>query len=65
MITVNGKEIDNAENLSLSSFLKRESYNIKFIAVECNGQIIPKSKYEEKILKCGDRLEVVSFVGGG
>ncbi|WP_294392899.1 sulfur carrier protein ThiS [uncultured Clostridium sp.] len=65
MITVNGDEISNADNLKLSDFLKREGYNSSLIAVECNGSIVPKSSYEDKKLEDGDSLEVVSFVGGG
>ncbi|WP_294153568.1 sulfur carrier protein ThiS [uncultured Clostridium sp.] len=65
MITVNGAEISNADNLKLSDFLKREGYNSSLIAVECNGSIVPKSSYEDKKLEDGDSLEVVSFVGGG
>ena len=65
MITVNGAEISNADNLKLSDFLKREGYNSFLIAVECNGSIVPKSSYEDKKLEDGDSLEVVSFVGGG
>lgn len=65
MITVNGKKINNADNLKLSDFLKREGYNTSMIAVECNKSIIPKIKYVEKKLEDGDSLEVVSFVGGG
>lgn len=65
MITVNGDEISNADNLKLSDFLKREGYNSSLIAVECNGSIVPKSSYEDKRLEDGDSLEVVSFVGGG
>ena len=34
-------------------------------AVEKNGQIVPKSAYESTVIKDGDSLEVVSFVGGG
>lgn len=37
----------------------------KRIAVECNGEIIPKSQYAESVLKEGDQLEVVGAVGGG
>ena len=35
------------------------------IAVERNGEIIPKTSYQDIILQDGDVLEVVSFVGGG
>ena len=65
MITVNGKKITNSDNMKLSDFLKKEGYDTSMIAVECNKSIIPKIKYEEKILEDGDSLEVVSFVGGG
>ena len=51
-------------NLS-SQYLKSADYNPKRIAVERNGEIIPKSKYEETLLSDGDVLEIVSFVGGG
>ena len=65
MIYVNGNEISNADNLRLSDYLRQEGYTISFVAVECNGSIVPKTQYEEKILIDGDIIEVVSFVGGG
>ncbi len=65
MITVNGNKISNADNLSLSDYLIQESYKISLVAVECNGSIVSKTQYEEKILTDGDVIEVVSFVGGG
>lgn len=65
MIIVNDIKFTNADNMNLYDFLSREKYNLKLIAVECNKIIIPKSQYENTILKDGDRLEVVTFVGGG
>ncbi|MGV8980573.1 sulfur carrier protein ThiS [Clostridium sp.] len=65
MIHVNGNEIRNVDNLRLSDYLMREGYTISFVAVECNGFIVPKTQYEAKILTDGDVIEVVSFVGGG
>ena len=65
MITVNGIKITTADNLKLSDYLTNEGYDTSLIAVECNGSIIPKAKYDEKVLEDGDSLEVVSFVGGG
>jgi sulfur carrier protein len=35
------------------------------VAVEHNGEIVPRSGWAETILNGGDRLEVVHFVGGG
>lgn len=65
MITVNGNKISTADNIKLSEYLVQEGYNTALIAVECNGSIIPKTNFEEKILEDGDSLEIVSFVGGG
>lgn len=65
MIYVNGNEVGNADNLSLYDYLVQEGYTISFVAVECNGSIVSKTQYKEKILTDGDVIEVVSFVGGG
>lgn len=35
------------------------------VAVELNEEIVPKAKYGETVLKDGDKVEVVRFVGGG
>jgi sulfur carrier protein len=35
------------------------------VAVEHNGEIVPRSTWPETALSSGDRLEVVHFVGGG
>ena len=37
----------------------------KTLAVERNGEIVPKAAYGETILQDGDVIEVVNFVGGG
>ena len=65
MITVNGKEVALTGPLSVADYLEQNNYQIKRIAVEMNGNILPKYSYSDTMLKDGDRLEVVSFVGGG
>lgn len=65
MITVNGKELELKEPLTLEVFLTKSHYNLKRVAVEMNGEIVPKSVYATTLLHNGDKLEVVSFVGGG
>ena len=64
MIKVNGENAD-AAGKSLAEYLATENYDQKRIAVELNGNIVPKAKYAETVLKDGDCVEVVSFVGGG
>ena len=64
MVTINGEAL-NLEGTILADYLKDAGYDLTRIAVEKNGEIVPKAEYAETILKEGDRLEVVSFVGGG
>lgn len=65
MIKVNGKEIELEKAASVEVYLESAGYQMKRIAVELNGEILPKNEYADRILKDGDRMEVVTFVGGG
>lgn len=65
MITVNGKQIQLASEMSVADYLEQNNYQINRIAVELNEEILPKYSYSDTMLKDGDRLEVVTFVGGG
>ena len=62
---VNGAEVSLDGVCTLKAFLELEGYVIDRIAVEKNGEIIPKALYEIEPLTENDRLEIVSFVGGG
>jgi len=64
MIKVNGENIDISD-ITLSEYLDSTNYDIKRIAVEKNGELITKSQYDSTVLKDGDSVEIVSFVGGG
>lgn len=65
MITVNGKQVELKEEMTILQFLEKEGYQTTRIAVEKNGEIVPKRTYQDAIIHSGDVLEVVSFVGGG
>ena len=64
MVFLNGKEYELV-NKNLAIVLDDFKFDIKTIAVEVNEEIVPKSTYDQTILKDGDVVEVVSFVGGG
>jgi len=64
MVKVNDTELDLVGK-TVSEYLATTNYDPKRIAVERNGDIVLKSQYDVTILKDGDRLEIVSFVGGG
>ncbi len=61
---VNGREID-AAGMTLLEFLRTNGYQEMRVAVEKNGEIVPRSRYAEELLCDEDRIEIVSFVGGG
>ncbi len=64
MVKINGEEFNVAGN-TITEYLAKTNYDPKKIAVECNGDIVFKSKYDETVLHDGDIVEIVSFVGGG
>lgn len=69
MIKVNGIDVEtdgkSFVGKSVAEYLSTTNFDCKQIAVERNGDIVPKAKYTETLLADGDSLEVVSFVGGG
>jgi sulfur carrier protein len=64
-ITVNGKAQSHEAPLVLSALLERLSLAGKKIAVERNGEIVPRGQHAATELANGDRLEIVVAVGGG
>ena len=65
-IVVNGRrrELD-AHAVSLLALVRQLGLEGKRIAVERNGEIVPRSRYAETLLEHGDRVEIVGAVGGG
>ncbi len=64
MIHINGTASAIAGK-TLAEYLAATQYDPKRIAVERNGQIVPKAQYGETVFQDGDNIEIVSFVGGG
>lgn len=64
MVKINGRDMD-AAGRTLADWLASAGYDQKRVAVERNGDIVPKAQYGDTLLQDGDCLEVVSFVGGG
>jgi len=64
-LSVNGevRRFDGA--LDVARLLERLELAGKKVAVERNGEIVPRSRYAETRLASGDQLEIVVAVGGG
>jgi sulfur carrier protein len=62
---INGTNIEIGREMTLKDLLESKGYKISRVAVELNGDIVPKSRYDHVIVSDGDSLEIVSIVGGG
>jgi sulfur carrier protein len=64
-VYVNGAPRQLAESCKIAALIKELGYTGKRIALEKNGDIVPRSQYAEHTLNDGDKLEIVVAVGGG
>lgn len=62
---VNGKALDIPSGTTILQLLERLGICHEKVVVEVNMQIIAKEDYQEMLLHEGDKVEIVSFVGGG
>ncbi|HYN54823.1 MAG TPA: sulfur carrier protein ThiS [Methylotenera sp.] len=65
-LTINGKPRNfDAEIFSVASLVTMLDLEGKRLAIECNGEIVPRSQFAQTQLEDGDKLEIVGAVGGG
>ncbi len=64
-ITVNGKERDVAAGTTVAQLVAELNLKTDRIATERNLAVVPKASYAQTALLEGDKLEIVTFVGGG
>ena len=64
-ITVNGRSQEVPPGTTVAALLVRLGVERGRVAVERNGDVVPRKDHETVELAAGDRLEVVAFVGGG
>lgn len=63
-IKVNG-ELGTFEASTVGKWLSAQGYDGKKVVVELNGAILKRDSWDAAVLKDGDALEIVGFVGGG
>ena len=64
-ITLNGERRLLPAGLTVASLLAEIGLDTRKVAVECNEEIVPRSRYAATLLADGDSLEIVHFIGGG
>ena len=64
-ITLNGQSLTISDGINLRQLLEEQGLATRRVAVELNGEIIPKSEHANTTLHEHDRLELVHALGGG
>ena len=64
-LSINGESKQLAPHTSVAQLIEQMNLTGKRVAVERNGEIVPRSQHSAVELHSGDRLEIVVAVGGG
>jgi sulfur carrier protein len=64
-IVLNGEPRELAPGTTVAALLRELAIRDERVAVEVNLEVIRRDKRQERVLSEGDRVEIVSFVGGG
>jgi sulfur carrier protein len=64
-LLLNGDERNIANVVSIADLVSALGLDARKVAVERNLEIAPRSTYAETALADGDRIEIVTFIGGG
>jgi len=64
-IKINGEDKRLDEPVTMAALLSELGWDGRKVAVERNLEIVPRSVYDQTVVKHGDRLEIVHFIGGG
>lgn len=65
-LTINGKSRSfDADYFTVANLVTKLDLEGKRLAIECNGEIVPRSQFAQTQLADGDKLEIVGAVGGG
>ena len=64
-IRLNGGEREVPAGTTIAQLLQLTGFGERRVAVECNGEIVPRSQHALAELRAGDQIEIVQAIGGG
>tara|TARA_B100000900_G_C20299763_1_gene601675 strand:+ start:80 stop:280 length:201 start_codon:yes stop_codon:yes gene_type:complete len=64
-ILLNNKPEKLFDGFTIKKLLEQKKIQNKYFAVEINRKIIPKSNHDTHIIKDGDKIEIITAIGGG
>jgi thiamine biosynthesis protein ThiS len=65
LVHVNGEDKEIVEGTLLAELITQLNLPVQRIAVELNRSVVRRPEWEKTVLREGDRVEIVHFVGGG
>lgn len=64
-IVVNGEDYTLGEGATVAELIDTMGLKVRRFAVEVNREIVPRDRHADHVLRDGDHVEVIQFVGGG
>jgi len=64
-LRINGKTVELEKPTPLLDYLEKLGVNARSVAVEHNGEIVPRTSFTRVTFRDGDQVEIVRMVGGG
>jgi sulfur carrier protein len=64
-IRINGEPADMPDGLTVAGLIEQLKMTGQRLALELNGEVVPRSRWPETLLADGDQTEIVRAIGGG
>ncbi|WP_083700220.1 sulfur carrier protein ThiS [Shewanella sp. UCD-KL12] len=64
-VSVNDKSVTLVRSITVQSLLEQQNIALNSVAVACNGQVVPKSQWDNRMCLQGDNFELFAVVAGG
>lgn len=64
-ILINGEHEEISDGATVQQLVQKFKLVPKHVAVEVNRELVPRDTFPQTVLRDGDRVEIVTFVGGG
>lgn len=65
MMTVNGREVEWVEGMTVQSLLDKCRYSFPLIIVKVNGEFVPRREFDHHTVADGDEVEAIHLMSGG
>lgn len=64
-IQLNGDALSVSDGTTVRALVEQQALGARRVAVEVNGEIVPRGRHAEHVLQAGDKVEIVHALGGG